>query len=104
MGDEMMLGHSIIAKICWVCVIMLQVVINTHTIYDLQTSRARKNRRVNMTLISNKIKEGREKKKVGQKERIGRNKSVHINGPNKGTQFSGLGNKDCQTTQLTINK
>lgn len=77
-----------------------KVVINTHTIYDLQTSRARKNRRVNMTLISNKIKEGGRKRKSGTKrKKSGRNKSVHINGPNKGTQFSGLGNKDCQTTR-----
>ena len=77
-----------------------KVVINTHTIYDLQTRRARKNRRVNMTLISNKIKEGGRKRKSGTKrKKSGRNKSVHINGPNKGTQFSGLGNKDCQTTR-----
>lgn len=75
-----------------------KVVINMHTIYDLQTSRARKNRMVNITLISNKTKEGERKRKSGTKrKKSGRNKSVHINGPNKGTQFSGLGNKDCQT-------
>ena len=44
------------------------------------------------------MKEGERKRKSGTKrKKSGRNKSVHINGPNKGTQFSGLGNKDCQT-------
>lgn len=58
-----------------------------------------------MTLISNKNKGGREKKKKwDKKEKSGRNKSVHINGPNKGTQFFRIRKQRLSNYALTINK